>query len=199
MFLENARIPNQFNKGGNSMYKLSIIFQTAFALFIAFTVSLEAGNVIKTATVGPMRIELNILLAEPFFTADEVRTKKVHEGMLIISGAEPLSLEASTHPNRHLVVHIFDVKTGKAMTTAKVRINFQRLDAKGKPIGDSVNVPIVVMQAIGKGLESTHYGNNVLMPAGSYSITVVANGKKVGFKVMLSEDVTTPSDKMHMK
>jgi hypothetical protein len=37
------------------------------------------------------------------------------------------------------------------------------------------------------------------MPAGSYSIAIVANGKKVGFKVMLSEDVTTPSDKMHMQ
>jgi hypothetical protein len=180
------------------MSKLSIKFQAAFALFIAFTLSVDAGNVIKTATVGHMRIELYILPAEPFFTADEVTTKKVHEGMLIISGAEPLSLEANTRPNRHLVVHIFDAKTGKAMTTAKVSINFRQLDAKGKPTGDSVNVPIVIMQVIGKGLESTHYGNNVVMPAGSYSVTVVANGKKVGFQVMLSEDATTPSDKMHM-
>jgi hypothetical protein len=180
------------------MSKLSIMFQAAFALFIAFTLSVDAGNVIKTATVGHMRIELYILPAEPFFTADEVTTKKVHEGMLIISGAEPLSLEANTRPNRHLVVHIFDAKTGKAMTTAKVSINFRQLDAKGKPTGDSVNVPIVIMQVIGKGLESTHYGNNVVMPAGSYSVTVVANGKKVGFQVMLSEDATTPSDKMHM-
>ena len=131
-----------------------------------------------------MRIELHILPAEPFFTADEVKSKKVKAGMLIISGAEPLSLEANTHPNRHLVVHIFDAKTGKAITTAKVSMNFQQLDAKRKPTWDSVNVPIVIMQAIGKGLESTHYGNNVVMPAGSYSVTVVASGKKVGFQVM---------------
>jgi hypothetical protein len=179
--------------------KLSIMFQTVFVLAIAFTVSVDARNVIKTATIDGMRIELNILPAEPFFTADEVMAKKVKEGMLIISGAEPISLEANTRPNHHLVVHIFDAKTGKAMTTAKVSINFRQLDAKGKPTGDPVNVPVVIMQAIGKGSESTHYGNNVLMPAGSYSVTVVVNGKKVGFKVMLSEDVTTPSDKMHMQ
>jgi hypothetical protein len=169
------------------MSKLSIIFQTALVLVVAFTVSVDAGNVIKKATVDGMRIELNILPAEPFFTQDEVTSKKVNEGMLIISGAEPLSPEANTHPNHHLVVHIFDAKTGKAITKAKVSMNFQRLDAKGKPTGDSVNVPIVIMQAIGKGLESTHYGNNVVMPAGSYSVTVVANGKKVAFQVMLSD------------
>ena len=166
------------------MSKLSILFQTALVLVLAFTVSVGAENVMKKATVGGMRIELHILPAEPFFTQDEVMSKKVKEGMLIISGAEPLSPEANTHPNHHLVVHIFDAKTGKAITTAKVSMNFQQLDARGRLTGDSVNVPIVVMQAIGKGLESTHYGNNVVMPAGSYSVTVVANGKKVGFKVM---------------
>jgi hypothetical protein len=180
------------------MSKLSRIFQTALVLALAFTVSVDAKNVMKTATVGDMRIELHILPAEPFFTADEVSTKKVKAGMLIISGAEPLSLEASTHPNRHLVVHIFNAKTGKAITTAKVTISFQPLDAKGKSTGNSINVPIVNMQVIGKGLESTHYGNNVVMPEGAYSVTVLANGKKVSFQVTVSKDGATSSDKMNM-
>jgi len=180
------------------MSKSSIMLQTVLVLAIAFTVSVNAGNVIKTAIVGGMRIELNILPAEPFFTADEVRTQKVQGGMLIISGAEPLSLDAKIRSNRHLVVHIFDAKTGKAITAAKVTMNFQPLDAKGKPSGNSVEVPVVIMQVVGKGLESTHYGNNVVMPAGSYLVTVVADGKKVGFQVKLSEDATEPSDKTHM-
>lgn len=180
------------------MCKLLIMFQIALVLAIAFAVSADAGNVIKKATVDGMRIELNILPAEPFFTQDEVTRQKVKEGMLIISGAEPLSLEAKIRSNRHLVVHIFDAKTGKAITTAKVSMNFQRLDTKGKPSGNSVDVPVVIMQVIGKGLESTHYGNNVIMPAGPYLVTVVANGKKVAFQVKLSENATEQSDKMHM-
>ena len=180
------------------MCKLSIMIQTVFILVMAFAFSAEAKNVMKTVTVGDMRIELHILSAEPFFTADEVAAKKVKSGMLIISGAEPLSLEANTHPNHHLVVHIFDAKTNKALTDAKVSMNFQQLDAKGKLIGTPTNVPIVVMQAIGKGVESTHYGNNVVMPAGSYSVSVVVNNKQTDFQVMLSDDETTSSGEMHM-
>jgi len=180
------------------MSKLAMMFQTVFILVIAFTFSADARDYMKPATVGGMRIELHILPAEPFFTADEVAAKKVKAGMLIMGGAEPLALDANTHPNHHLVVHIFDAKTGKAITTAQVSINFQQLDAKKKPVGDSVNVPIVIMQAIGKGVESTHYGNNVVMPSGYYSITVVANGKKVNFQMRLPKNATKPSDKMDM-
>jgi len=180
------------------MYKFAMMFQTVFILFIAFTFSADARDIMKPATVGGMRIELHILPAEPFFTADEVTVKKVKAGMLIMGGAEPLALNANAHPNHHLVVHIFDTNTGKAITTAQVSINFQQLNTKKKPIGDPINVPIVIMQAIGKGVESTHYGNNVVMSTGYYSITVVANGKKVDFQMRLPKNAIKPSDKMDM-
>jgi|WetSurMetagenome_2_1015567.scaffolds.fasta_scaffold232877_1 hypothetical protein len=180
------------------MLKLSIILAIAFFLAVASTIFVDANEVTKTTVVDGMRIELHVLPAEPFFTADEVKIKKMKEGMLIISGAEPVSVEANTHPNRHLVVHIFDVKTDKAITTAKVTMKFQQLDSNGKLIGASTDVPIVVMEAIGKGVESTHYGNNVVMPEGSYAITVVANGKKADFQVVLSKEEGMDSHKMHM-
>jgi len=72
--------------------------------------------------------------------------------------------EAEIHPNRHLVIHVFDAKTDKVITDAKVKMSFQSLDEKGIQLGTPVDVPIVVMQAIGKGAESTHYGNNVVLP-----------------------------------
>jgi hypothetical protein len=177
---------------------LLAIVVTVFILPISFIMSADAKNIVKKATANGMRIELNILSPEPFYTTEEVATKKIKEGMLIIGGAEPVPPEANSHPNHHLVVHIFDAKTGKAITTAKVSMSFQQLDEKGNMVGKSVKVPIAIMQAIGKGVESTHYGNNVVMPDGSYSVTVVANGKKVDFKVTLSKDDTTPSGKMDM-
>ena len=85
------------------MCKLSIILQTTFVLAIAFTVSVDARNVMKTTIAGGMRIELHVLPAEPFFTADEVNLKKVKEGMLIISGAEPLSLDSNNIPTAILL------------------------------------------------------------------------------------------------
>jgi hypothetical protein len=142
----------------------------------------HAGNVMKDTIVNGQRIELHVLPAEPFFTKEEVKAKKIKSGMLILGGEKPLALEDSTHPNHHLVVHVFDTKTKKAITKAKVQISFQLSSEKGKLI----NLPIVTMQAIGKDEQSTHYGNNVAMPDGSYDIQVVVDGKTRNFVVDVS-------------
>jgi hypothetical protein len=46
-------------------------------------------------------------------------------------------------------------------------------------------VPVVVMQAIGGGPASTHYGNNVHMPAGAYAVTATVNGTAATFQIEL--------------
>jgi hypothetical protein len=66
---------------------------------------------------------------------------------------------------------------------------------KRKANGAAVDVPVVVMQAIGKGPQSTHYGNNVVMRNGNYSITVTVNGKKTEFRMTVS---ASSMGKMHM-
>jgi hypothetical protein len=118
--------------------------------------------------------------------------------MLIMEDAALLAPDAESHPNHYLVVHIFDSKTGKATTNAKAKMSFQALDAKGKLNGSSTEVPIVVMQAIGKGEQSTHYGNNVVLPAGRYSVAVVVNGGKIGFKVTVSDAASGSMNGMDM-
>jgi hypothetical protein len=37
-------------------------------------------------------------------------------------------------------------------------------------------VPVVEMQAVGKGPASTHDGNNVTLAPGTYTVTVTVNG-----------------------
>ena len=44
-------------------------------------------------------------------------------------------------------------------------------------------VPVVVMEAMGKGPGSTHYGNNVTMPPGAYRVDVTVNGTKASFSI----------------
>jgi len=93
---------------------------------------------------------------------------------------------------------VFKAKTGKAITDAKVDMSFQPLDDTGKLSGSSVDVPIVVMQVIGKGAESTHYGNNVEMPSGSYAVEVSVNGNKAHFKIAVKNVVTEIMKEMQM-
>jgi hypothetical protein len=154
---------------------------------IAATVTSHAADAMHTKMVGPYRVELYVLSAEPFFSKADVAAKNVKEGMEIEGGAAPVAPDADSHPNHHLIVHVFDKPSGKVVSDATVTMSFVPLDAEGKPSGTPVDVPVVVMQAVGKGPASTHYGNNVTMPAGRYDVAVTVNDKKALFDVTAAD------------
>lgn len=154
----------------------------ALAVIAAVTLPATAMNmssaVTMTKTAGPYRIELQLLPAEPFYTQAQYEKEHPENGMLVVGGAMPVRLDAPSHPNHHLIVHVFDKASGKAVTGATVTISY----AQGSDSARSL--PIVEMQAIGKGPQSTHYGNNLNLPDGTYEVTVTVNGNAVTFSVM---------------
>jgi hypothetical protein len=170
------------------------LFTAALVTASGIVVSTNAADVMQAKTVGAYRVELHVLPAEPFFSKEEVAAKRVKEGMEIEGGAAPVMLDAASHPNHHLVVHVFDQKRGQALTNAKVTLHFTMLDDKGKAVGSSFDVPVVIMQAIGKGASSTHYGNNVTMPAGRYQVTATANGEMAVFDVTVADTPPGPAN-----
>ncbi len=174
--------------------RLNLLSATALIVLAACAASVMAEDMMKTATSDSLRVELHVLPAEPFFTAKEAADSPAKEGMLIMGGAKPIAPDAASRPNHHLVVHVFDAKTDKVITNAEVTMNFRLLGDKGKPKGTVEDVPIVIMQAIGKGMQSTHYGNNVVMPNGTYFVTVTVNGKKMEFQMAVS---TTAIEQTH--
>lgn len=159
-------------------------FIPAIALAIAAAIASSATamdmgkGVTMTKTAGPYRIELQLLPAEPFFTQARYQNEHPRDGMLVVGGATPVPPDAPSHPNHHLIVHVFDNTSGKAITGATVTISY----AQGS--GPAHSLPIVEMQAIGKGPQSTHYGNNLNLPDGTYTVTVTANGNTATFNVM---------------
>jgi hypothetical protein len=172
----------------------------ALVLATAIATSAYAEDVMRVKTVGAYRVELHALPAEPFFSKADVAAKQPTEGMEIEGGATPVMLDAASHPNHHLVVHLFDKKTRQAVTDATVTMHFASLDRKSNLGGAPIEVPVVVMQAIGKGPSSTHYGNNVTMPAGRYKVTVSVNGQTAVFDVTVSDVLSKPMEHMkHMK
>jgi hypothetical protein len=123
-----------------------------------------AVNVSKTATAGAYSVTLKVLPAESF------RGPKAE--MARDGGAEPNFLNGPEHPNHHLVA--FVAESGKPVEDATVDISFRRLSPK---MGRSMNLPVVRMHVAGKGLATTHYGNNVELPAGNYEVRVTVNGE----------------------
>ena len=163
------------------------------AMFAALVAPAKAADVTATKTFGGYKVELHVLPAEPFFTKDDVTAKQVKDGMEIEGGASAVMPDAASHPNHHLVVDVSD-KSGKVLTDANVAMKF----APAKNAKDVVEVPVVVMQAIGQGSGSTHYGNNVSMPNGRYHVSVTINGKSAGFDVTAS-DKPSPAPKTSAK
>ena len=173
-------------------------FIAAVAVGMLAAASAHAADVVQTKTVGAYRVELDVLPAEPFFSRQEVADKQVKEGMEIEGGAAPVAPNADSHPNHHLVVHVFDGKSHRVITDAAVTMSFVSLDGKGSASEAPVVVPVVVMQMIGKGPASTHYGNNVTMPAGRYRVIVTVNGKTATFAATATDAPSAPMGNMKM-
>jgi len=108
----------------------------------------SAAEVMATKTLGAYRVDLHVLPVEPYVTKEEVASKHVTAGMEIEGGAPPVMPDAATHPNHHLIIYVVDKKTGHALTNATIAMKFA---PAGKPDSTAVDVPIVIMQMIGKG------------------------------------------------
>ena len=146
-----------------------------------------AANITQRRTVAAYRVELHITAPQPIFSKREVADKRVKKGMEIIGGAAPVAPEAASRPNRHLAVSVVRRRPRRVVTDASLTISFVPIDAKGKADGTPKDVPVVVMQEIGKGPASTRYGNNVTMSAGRYNVTVMIKGKRLVFVVALTD------------
>lgn len=142
------------------------------ALIADMTMSMSTGNR-TTKDAGPFRVVLAVLPAEPFLT--KAQAEHGASGMLAVGGAAPVDPTAPSHPNHHLVIHVYDRTDGRVLRGGHVTMSFTRMD-QGSMSGAPVIVPVVEMEAAGKGAQSTHYGNNVFMRAGAYRVAVSING-----------------------
>ncbi len=166
------------------MSKYIALICTTFVVFVISAAdSARAQAVKKTETAGSYRLELEVLPPEPFFSQSEVSSQQIKKGMVVVRGAAPVQPNAASKPDHHLIVHVFDKSTGKAVTDADVKMSYQRLGPAGEPTGAATQVPVVEMQVIGKGPSTTHYGNNVDLPSGTYRVSVTANGATATFKI----------------
>jgi hypothetical protein len=146
-------------------------------------VTAQAKVVKMTHKAGAYSVELNLLNAEPF-GAPMSGMSEGQMGMVMVAkgGADPVKPDSPSHPNHHLVVHIYDAASHKVVSDAKVTISFTPVGVDGKPTGPATQVPVAIMEASGKGAASTHYGNNVTMPPGSYRVEFTVNGAITTFR-----------------
>jgi hypothetical protein len=142
-------------------------FVAAFSLVLSFSLlptTAQGAAVSKTAKVSAYFLALKVLPAESFTGP---KAEMVRDG-----GAPRNLLNGPVHPNHHLVV--FVAKGRKPVEAARVAISYRRLSSK---TGSWTAVPVVRMYVAGKGVATTHYGNNVTLTPGTYEARVTVDEK----------------------
>jgi hypothetical protein len=145
------------------------------ALALAFTVLLAphfaaAQAVSQTAMAGKYSVTLKVLPAEAFMGSGAAM---VHDG-----GAKAVMVNGPKHPNHHMVV--FLKENGQPVEHAHVKISY-RIGSMGK----WWKLPVARMHVKGKGLATTHFGNNVMLKPGNYQVMVKVNGQTAVFHFSL--------------
>lgn len=131
--------------------------------------SAHAQNISKTAQTGAYTVTLEVLPPEAFTGADAPMVRD--------SGAAPNAVNGPADPNHHLVA--FVKEDGKPVEHATVTISYRKASSdvgNTSKSSDWTQLKVVRMHVAGKGLDTTHYGNNVHLASGTYDVRVSVNG-----------------------
>ncbi len=108
------------------------------------------------------------------------QTATATAGEVMVSGQMMMATSMNMTGVYHLEVHVYNIGNGTVVTNKSVTIQIVN-DATNK----TQNVPIVVMYDMMVGLSDTHFGNNVSLTPGNYTIIVTVAGETATFHVTI--------------
>lgn len=137
-----------------------------------------AGTQIKLASTATYNLVTEVGGLQAMYTPAQAAGQHPKSGEVMFGGTMTMPSETTNvSPDwHHLEVHIFDKKTGNVVKTVT-----PVLTVTNDATGQSQQVPIVVMQGIVEGPSDYHYGNNVDLPTGNYTVTVVIGSETANF------------------
>ena len=139
----------------------------------------------QEASTAHYRLELQIGPTEKMFTPAEAAaqhptTGEVMLGDVSIVGMPMAMMSMASGEIRHLEVHVISLDKGQIVTDAKVAIAVTGADSKKVE-----DVSVAKMYGVKEGPSDTHYGNNVSLHPGNYTVEITVNGEKAEFAVVI--------------
>ena len=142
---------------------------------------------IQVGATPTYNLSLEVGGLQPMYTPQQVASQHPKSGEIMFTGdmqmpAGTTDATSTTYPPgwRHLEVHVFD-KSGDVVKTVTPHIT-----VTNTATNQSQTVPIVTMQGIADGIHDFHYGNNVLMPSGPYTVSVQVGTDSASFNLTVS-------------
>jgi hypothetical protein len=136
------------------------------------------GQVIYHATAGPYTLTLGIGPAERMLTPAEAKRTHARTGEVMLDGMMNAPM-AMSGMQRHVEVHVFRRSMGMTMAVSNAHVQLQIR----KPGGSTQTVSVMRMYGVKEGMKDLHYGANVSLSGGSYTVYVRVNGHPATFTV----------------
>jgi hypothetical protein len=137
-----------------------------------------AGTIIKLGSTTTYNLVTEIGGLQAMYTPAQAASQHPKTGEEMFGGTMVMPAD-TTNPSpdwHHLEVHIFNKRTGDT-----VKATTPVIGVTNQGTGQTQPVPIVVMQGIVEGPSDYHYGNNVDLPKGEYTVTVVIGSETANF------------------
>jgi hypothetical protein len=137
-----------------------------------------AGTIIKLGSTTTYNLVTEIGALQAMYTPAQAASQHPKTGEEMFGGTMVMPAD-TTNPSpdwHHLEVHIFNKQTGDT-----VKATTPVISVTNQGTGQTQPVPIVVMQGIVEGPSDYHYGNNVDLPKGEYTVTVVIGSETANF------------------
>jgi hypothetical protein len=149
-----------------------------------------AGTLIQVGSTTSYNLSVVIGSIQAMFTPAQVASQHPKTGEVMFSGQmtmppgmDPSTVDMGNMPSmnippewRHLEAHIYDKKTGDVVKTLTPVITLTN-----KSTGMTRPISMVTMQGVIEGPGDFHYGNNVDLPTGQYTVTVAVGSESANF------------------
>jgi len=145
----------------------------------AYAHAAEMTPIVQKAQTAHYRLVLQVGPMEKMYSKAEVAKMHPTSGEVMAGGAMSMA-ESMAMDMRHLEVQVISRATGKVVTNAKVSITVTNTATK-----KSTELPVATMYGVKEGPSDWHYGNNLSMSPGSYTVLVALNGEHRVFVVTI--------------
>jgi hypothetical protein len=133
-----------------------------------------------TQTTASYKIVLEVGAVEKMLTPDQATKASEGEVMATMPGMamSGMSMTDAGHPvNHHLEVHLYNRATGALITNQMPTI---RIRNQGSGATRQL-ASVMAMYDVKQGMRDFHFGTNVYLPAGAYTITVAVGRETAVF------------------
>lgn len=151
----------------------------------------SAGTLIQVGSTATYNLAVEIGNIQAMYTPTQVTSQHPKSGEVMFSGQmtmppgmDPSQMDMGNMSSmnippewRHLEAHIYDKKTGNVVKTLTPVIT-----VTNRSTGVTTPISMVTMQGVVEGQGDFHYGNNVDLPTGQYTVTVTVGSESANFE-----------------